>query len=298
MKHNIICKSFVALIVMGMVSCSDNEPVPNLSGTLGNCNVMTFSFNHPSATKATDSSFERGDKVGLFLTEAGTGLELAGNVVNNQALQFDGSSWEASRKLYWDNGTFDAFAYYPYMKSINSVSDLLFEVSTDQSKGKNGSTLSGYESSDLLYSSLKSIKASANPINMTFSHIMSKISIRLIKGENYEGNLPQNAKVIIHNTVPVATVDLSVGVATKYARGERKSIIARQTAANYYSAIIVPQRIDNRVPLIEVITDGVSFIYDSKFLFKPGINHLVNIVLDKNPDQVKIEIGGELVNWE
>lgn len=298
MKQNIICKSLVAWVVMAMASCSDNYEEKELSGSPESCNVMTFSFNHPGATKATDSSFEPGDKVGLFVTDSDTGLELAGNVVNNQALQFDGSRWEASRKLYWDNGFFNAYAYYPYLESVNSVTDLMFEVSTDQSIEKSGSSLSGYESSDLLYSSVKGIKSSEEPVNMTFRHILSKISIRLIKGEDYEGDLPENAKVVIHNTVTTATVDLSAGVATKYDRGERKSIVARQTAPTSYSAIIIPQRLDNRVPLIEVITDGISFIYDSKFLFKPGIHHMVNLVLDKNPEQVKIEIGGEIVNWE
>ena len=54
---------------------------------------------------------------------------------------------------------------------------------------------------------------------------------------------------------------------------------------------MVPQRLENRVPLIEVVMNGVSFLYESKFLFKPGIHHIVNLVVDKNPEQVKIEIG-------
>lgn len=88
-----------------------------------------------------------------------------------------------------------------------------------------------------------------------------------------------------------------VGVATKALRGSRKSIMARQTAPTVYSAIIVPQRLENRVPLIEVVMNGVSFLYESKFLFKPGMHHIVNLIVDKNPEQIKIEIGGEILDW-
>lgn len=89
----------------------------------------------------------------------------------------------------------------------------------------------------------------------------------------------------------------SAGIATKTPRGAGRSITARQDGPATYSAIVVPQRLENRVPLIEVVMNGVSFLYESKFLFKPGIHHIVNLVVDKNPEQVKIEIGGEITDW-
>jgi hypothetical protein len=52
------------------------------------------------------------------------------------------------------------------------------------------------------------------------------------------------------------------------------------------------------MPLIEVVMNGVSYLFESKFQFKPGMEHLVNLVITNNPDQVKIEIGGEIENWQ
>lgn len=43
---------------------------------------------------------------------------------------------------------------------------------------------------------------------------------------------------------------------------------------------------------------GVSYMYESKFVFKPGVEHLVNLIITNNPDNVKIEIGGEVENWQ
>ncbi len=131
---------------------------------------------------------------------------------------------------------------------------------------------------------------------MKFRHIMSKLTVRLIKGEDYEGDIPENATVYIHNTVTDATIDLTAGVATKNMRANGKTVTARKAGPTSYTAIIVPQRLANRVPLVEVVMNGVSFLYESKFLFKPGIHHIVNLVVDKYPDQVQIEIGGEITD--
>ena len=110
--------------------------------------------------------------------------------------------------------------------------------------------------------------------------------------------MPATADVYIHNTVPTATVDLQAGVATRYVKGTRQTIKAQQEGAYSYSAIVVPQRIDNRQPLVEVVMKGVSYLFESKFVFKPGVEHLVNLVITDNPDKVKIEIGGEIENWQ
>ena len=127
---------------------------------------------------------------------------------------------------------------------------------------------------------------------------MSKLTIRLIKGEDFEGEMPTDAEVYVHNTVPESTIDLSAGVATKYVRGNGTTIRARQMSSYIYSAIIVPQRVANRMPLIEVVMDGVSYLYESTFQFKPGTEHLVNFIISGNPEQIKIEIGGEIVGWQ
>lgn len=297
MKHNISSIIGVVLLTVGASSCSEDSMGPDSNISNGKV-AMEFTFSHPSQSRATETSFESGDVVGLFVSEAQKPLEIAGNTVNNEPLTFSGSDWKPSRPLYWDSGLFNVYAYYPRLAEIGSTTDLVFEVDTDQRASSSSSAgLDGYESSDFLFASAKGLAASASPVNLKFRHIMSKISIRLIKGEDYEGDIPATAEVYIHNTVTEASVDLVAGVATKALRGERKSVSARQDGPALYSAIIVPQRLENRVPLIEVVMNGVSFLYESKFLFKPGIHHIVNLIVDKNPEQVKIEIGGEISDW-
>lgn len=282
-------------MALGVASCTDEQTEPANTNANGKVE-MAFTFSHPSQTRATETAFEEGDAVGLFVAEADKPLEPSGNTLNNERLTYGNSGWGSGRKLYWDKGIYNAYAYYPRLDEISSVTDMPFSISTDQREAA-GNGIDGYEASDFLHASSLGIESSPNPVNLQFRHILSKLTIRLIKGEDYEGEIPEKATVFIHNTVTDATIDLAAGVATKNARATAKTITARKAGTASYTAIILPQRLENRVPLIEVVMNGVSFLYESKFLFKPGIHHIVNLIVDKNPEQVKIEVGGEVTNW-
>jgi len=289
MKHfrlSHICAIFASLMLLACSSYEEENAPTTAKDT-----PMTFSVKYPGQTRVAGNAFESGDKIGLFVAEAAAPLEIGGNLVNNEAITFNGTSWAASRTLYWDEGTYNAYAYYPGMSSVSSIEDLPFNVSLDQSGD-------GYEASDFLHAKTTGVSASSEPVSLTFKHIMSKLSIRLVKGEDFEGDMPDEAQVYIHNTYPASTIDISAGVATVNGRGDRQTITAKADGEHQYSVIIVPQRVSNRVPLIEVVMKGVSYLYESTFRFKAGMNHFVNLVVTDNPDKVKIEIGGEVQDWQ
>lgn len=286
----------MALSVMAFASCSSDNDVTEVPKSAKET-PMTFDVQHPSQTRATASAFEEGDRIGLYVAEASSPLEMSGNLINNEALTLTAGKWAPSRNLFWDEGQYNAYAYYPYMK-VESIEDQDIEVATDQSLPGEGGSMSPYEASDLLYAQTKGVAASASPVSLTFRHLMSRLTIRLVKSEDFEGEMPTDAVILIHNTVPTASVDLSAGIVTRKTKGIKRTIKARQESNFQFGAIIVPQRLDNRVPLIEVVMKGVSCLFESKFLFKPGVNHLVNLVIANSPDQVKIEVGGEVENWQ
>lgn len=267
-------------------SCSKEDMGANDS------NVMEFNFQHPNAaTRLSENTFEATDTIGLFLTESTLPLDYSGNYVNNAYLEYSGGSWKPETSIYWNNGTYNAYAYYPYTRDVYSVTDFPLAVSTDQSNNKN------YMRSDFLWCSNKGITAGNGAVQMHFAHRMSRILIRLVKSDDYEGDLPDDATVYIHNTVTEATADLNVGVVTKNSRATAKTIKAKPLGDNKYTAILVPQRLENRMPLVEVVTKGVSYLYEAKFIFRQGIQHNVSLVISDNPDRIKIEIGGEIENW-
>ncbi len=289
-----IIKTYIRLIpfllALLLTSCQNEEP--NTTTDPSNTPVK-FNIVHPAqAGRATDSGFETGDRVGVYMCEAGSHLDIGGGLLNNEPLSYNGNSWNMKFVKYWSEGFYDAYAYHPYTESVTSVIDMPFSVNTDQSADK------GYKASDFLHARTLNVSASEKAVPLVFNHIMSKLTVRLVKSEDFEGEMPTKAEVYIHNTTIDAVIDLSEGIATRNPKGSRETIRARQTDDYSYSAILVPQRIDTRVPLIEVVMSGVSYLYESTFVFKRGVNHIVNLIVPNNPELVKIEMEGEVQNWQ
>lgn len=295
MKHirtTIMALSAGCLLAMpALTGCSGEEE--NLSQAEQR-DTMTFLVSHPhqtAGTRVTDTSFEANDRIGLYICQKGEPLEVAGNYVNNTPLTFSGTQWNAEKPIYWNNGTYNIYGYYPYAASITSIEDYPFEVQTDQ-------RTDGYAASDFLWAKKEEATASAGAVQLGFKHCMSRMVIKLVKGEDYEGELPDDAEVLIHNTVPSATVDLQAGIVTRNTHGTAQTIRAKSLGEHKYTAIIVPQRLSNRQPLVEVIMKGVSYLYESKFQFKAGMQHNVQLAVSQNPEQIKIDIGGEIEQWD
>ena len=286
--------SYILLaIVFAFSSCSKN--VEGIKSS----KEMTFSVCYPT-TKATETDFEINDVFGAYITEYDgenpSLLQLGGNYVNNVPVKYNGTSWTATPTIYWGEGKYDVYAYYPYGQP-GSITEMSFDVATDQREDADIEGTSQYEASDFLWSTAKEVTSSEPTVKLLFKHKMSKVTVNLVKGENFEGEIPEKASVIIHNTVASSLIDLSTGDVVKDPHTAASSIFARQVGRGKYSAIVVPQTLTNKVPLIEVICNGVSYLFESKFQFKSGMNHTIDYILDDNPEKVKIEIGGEIDNW-
>lgn len=147
MKYiKITCCVILLYILLIPCGCSETDQVQESDEML-----ITFDMQHPALARATTSAFEKQDQIGVYMTGHGIPLEVAGNFLNNELLTFDGTKWNPARKLYWDEGSFDVFAYYPYIPSLTGVDDLPFSVALDQSATSTDSGLDGYEASDFLW---------------------------------------------------------------------------------------------------------------------------------------------------
>ncbi|MDE6073369.1 MAG: fimbrillin family protein [Muribaculaceae bacterium] len=282
----------IALIVCG---CSNNE-LPQA----GDANQVNFEASMPAQSRATASAFENGDQMGVFMTQydgtVATPLQVSGNYATNIKSTLTAGKWINTPAIYWETGMFDVYAYYPYGK-VTSVDNLAFNVQLDQSVPEADGNLSGYEASDFMWARNQGVERSESPVSLSFRHILSRVVVNLVKSDDYTGDLPATAEVYIHNTVPAALIDLSSGSVERNGREATATIKAVKSGDFSYSAVIVPQRLENRRPLVEVVADGVSFLVESTFVFKSGMSHTINVILANNPNQVKIEVGGEIIDW-
>lgn len=280
---------FLAAMTMIAMAACNNDDEQMFTPAKGEIQLQ---FVHPSAqTRATDTSFENSDEIGVYVTTGDNALQLGGNAVNNELFTFNGTSWTSPRKVYWNAGMHNLYAYYPYSKTVNDVEDYQFSVQTDQSTAEN------YTKSDFLWASVKDVAASNNAVKMQFNHKLSCVNVELIKGESYEGEIPTNTEVYIYSTVTSALVSLSSGDVCKDSYASSDVIRCFQEAPTKYKAVVVPQNISSRRPLVEVVIGNVSYLMEGTVSYKPGMRHTLTVTLEQDPEQIKIEIGGSIGGW-
>ena len=281
-KISIIIASLAAL-----VACQKEAPV-----TLQDDGQIRFEFGLPS-TKATAENFEAGDQVSVwaveYASEDAPELQIGGNFLNNEMLTYDGSAWNSSRNVYWSEKPCDFYAVYPYIRP-NSVESYIFEIQADQNSPRTADALGGYEASDLLFAKAENVSRADGKVSLKFRHMMSKCIVNVVKGEKFEGELPEDIAVHIYNTVTTADLNLANGSIEKYALGNRNTITMKKLASDKFEAVVIPQNIERRTPLIEISMGGIAYLMEYSLSFKPGYQHTINLTVNTSPDQEKFEI--------
>lgn len=254
-------------------------------------------------TRAAGTSFEIGDKMGLYAVEYNgdevASLQVAGNFINNEALTYDGSAWAGGRTLYWSDKPCDFYGIYPYQEPA-TVSEYLFDLPTDQNSPETDDALSGYEAADLLWAKATKVSREDGAVQLQFKHMMSRVVVKIERGEKYEGELPEDITVHLYNTVTTAEVDFTHGSLQRYAHGEKETITMKQLSGDTFAAIVVPQNIERRTPLVEITMEGIAYLLNYSMSFRPGYQHTITVTLNSSPEQEKIEISidGEIGDWE
>ena len=240
-------------------------------------------------TRATDSNFERDDKVGLYVVNyngstPGT-LTSTGNHVNNMRFIYSGS-WTPDQEIYWkDESTkADFYIYYPYTSSIANIVALPTSVKTDQSTEVN------YKASNFLWGKSAGIAPTKNAVSMSVKHLMSNIIIKLVPGDGYKKEDLSTAKITICGLKTNATVNLTKGEITATGVSADISPINETTQ---YRALVIPQSVRD-IDLIRVK------IGDNTYLLKQSINLVSNkkytstITINRSSQGINIGIG----EWE
>ena len=278
--------AYIVPALLLLASSCGKEPA------LSSADEIRFAIGHPG-TKATESAFEAQDNISLWAVEQGGSeaipLQIGGNYINNEKLTFDGSRWTGAKKLYWSDSPCDFYAVYPYQPSITSVEEQPFSVQLDQNAVSDAG-IDGFEASDLLYASAKGVSRSSGAVALHFKHMLSKITVNLVKGEKFEGEIPEDVVTHIYNTCTTGMLNIQKGAITKNDLGERGTITARKVSDTEFEAVVLPQNIETRTPLIEVTMGGIAYLLEYSLSLRPGYHHKIDLTLNTSPDQEQIEI--------
>lgn len=275
---------YIALAVITLASCTKSE-----SAALEDSNELKFNVSFlGTGTKATANAFESGDAISVYAVERASDgsqipLQVGGNWLNNEKVTFDGGQWTPARTLYWNERHCDFYGIYPHQPNITSVEAFPFTVATDQ-------TGDGYEASDLLYAYAENVSRSDGSVGLKFQHIMSKLIVNVVKGPKFEGEIPDDVVAHIYNTNVECRANFITGSVEKNAFGAKSTITMKKLSNDRFEAVLVPQNIEKRTPLVELTMGGIAYLLDYSLSFRAGYAHTITLTLNTSPDQEKIEI--------
>ena len=268
--------------VAAMVSCSENlENVPTTPETDRRpINIST------TLTRATDSAFEAGDKVGIFVVNEPNALVASGNHVDNMGFTYS-TTWTPDTPIYWlDKSTkADFYCYYPYAENVSTTAHT-FATKANQSQ------LADYKASVFLWGKTAGVAPTENAVNITTNHLFSNMVLILRPGDGFtDATLAAATKSVkICGVKTNATINLSTGVAT--ATGNATEVTPYLDGTQY-RALIVPQTTTEGA-LVVVTVDGVDYTLSRAMTFKANKQHKFTVTLNKVSNGVNVGIGG----WE
>lgn len=159
---------------------------------------ITFSLKikPTSVTKASGSSFEEGDRIGLYAMVSGNSVSDNRYIDNLLLTCSEADKLVPERVVFYPEGNvgLDFVAYYPYSKEgVSSGSSLIpVALRTDQSQDKD------YSNSDFMTASRDAVVGSDEAVVLEFEHKLSKVKIALVPmgDESAEDMLEANPKFV------------------------------------------------------------------------------------------------------
>lgn len=231
-------------------------------------------------TRATDTDFESGDKVGLTITMTVGGADF----VANKPMTFNGTDFAAEGLLWYEdiNATSTLFAYYPWQEGAAAPAE--FSVKADQS-GDN------YKASDVIVAVKTGVKPTLSSTQMSFKHKMSRIVINVTNESGFD-----ITDIVIKGAVGTGVIDPVTGEFTAKSGAEASDVIANTaTADKVYYALLVPQ---NGVQLKVAVTtaDGKK---RTQTLGTTDLKSGENRRLDCNvqPADIQVKFSGPIAGW-
>lgn len=285
---------FLALTAVFLSSCSSGEsndipeptpePVPEPIAITLHCGIAN------TTTKATDTGFETGDRIGLYVVnynnETPGNLQATGNHVDNMAFTYNSGAWTPQTPVYWKDETTpaDFYAYYPYAATPTDITACPVEVKADQSNE------TAYKASDFLWGKTSKVHPTEEAVNITLSHLFSCAVVKVVAGSGFtdSGLAASDVQVKLNNVRCQAAVNLADGTVT--ASESTGNVSFFRTEGNTFKALIVPQTVALSGNFITVTIDGEEFNMEKEFTFVGGHRHQFTLTVRKTSNGINVDI--------
>lgn len=280
-------KYLLLLSSMPLIGCSD-ELRTDIAKENGQLPIL-LKAEYPTETRATDTGFEHGDRMGLYVLDYVDGeVQSIDNEphASNVRFEFDESdnTCKGVTELYWTDGNTpaDLVAYYPFQTEIPDPTSMEVTVNRRQDTEGNETNIGGYEASDLLYAKASKVMPTSGTINLVYSHALSGIRVSLKAGSGISATewSQFDKSVTVTNVVTNGRINLSNGE-VEVGNGNAESIIPLPYGEDF-RAVTIPQTISagTKMFAITVNGQGYSFSRDTEFVYTPGKMHTFTITVN------------------
>lgn len=279
-----------ALSTLALMSCTNNDDNSEWYGSEG------IVFTTAIQSRVSGNTWNANDEVGIYMMNAGSGIEAATAQNKKYIAQTNGTLTAApGNGIYLpESGNVDFIAYYPYTTSV-SGNKLAVNVS-DQS---NPAAI------DLIYSNgTKGVAATtATTISLGFTHQLTKVTLNVTKDETIEtlNGLGVNIKGISTE----GEFNLADGILTATAGTNNKDVamyIDAQGTTATATAIILPTAASTDQTSLNLTfnLNGQSFTHtiSGASIFEKGTNVSFNAKLSINNGKPVVTVGNATIsNW-
>ena len=294
-------------------ACGNDENLDNLNGPVelrltSGLEVQTRNSHN------LDTQLKNGEQVHVWVDDATTDKEL---YADNTLTAGDGGVLTGGNTMYFPetgNGV-DIYAIHGNWGSTALTgfwgTEQTHTMAQDQ---RTGQATDGYALSDLVYAKSTDVSRNGNPttVNLTFTHLLSKVEVVLVRGDGY----PNISKVEILNTkldakfTPnkeseiTARADGAIDGTTLNAIEIDQTLTSKSNAAgtdeskkNLNEAIIVPQTLASGTAFIRITTkEGVELIYrlPEETTFAPATRYRYTITANLTG----LEVTATITPWD
>jgi hypothetical protein len=279
-----------ALSTLTLMSCTNNDDNSEWYGSEG------IVFTTAIQSRVSGNTWNANDEVGIYMMNAGSGIEAATAQNKKYIAQTNGTLTAApGNGIYLpESGNVDFIAYYPYTTSV-SGNKIAVNVS-DQSKPA---------AIDLIYSNgTKGVAATtATTISLGFTHQLTKVTLNVTKDETIEtlNGLGVNIKGISTE----GEFNLADGTLTATAGTNNKDVamyIDAQGTTATATAIILPTAASTDQTSLNLTfnLNGQSFTHtiSDASIFEKGKNVSFNANLSINNGKPVVTIGAATIeDW-
>lgn len=228
--------------------------------TLGSCSSdetlaterTDITFETGVAQRVMNTTWDAGDKIGVFMVKNGTGLDASGIVGGGDNVAYTTTTGNGTftptaggLKFPADGSAVDFIAYYPYTGSLDN-----YTYAVDLTDQRRPSTI------DLLYANdAKGFSQSSNIVRLNFRHQLVRVELTIKSADNKQLT---GVKVALNDQPLRATFDLNTGTFSQIA-ADRGTIAMNATSAGTLltaTAFILPGQRDITVTI--TATDGTT----------------------------------------